>query len=87
MGVKMFTWKKIYSTYSLQEQIGIKKKLEENGISVKIKVRSSRNRLSDQVILGANPMSTNSAGLSAGALNEYEIFVSKEHFEEARGLL
>lgn len=79
-------WKELYVTFSYSEYMKKKSVLEKN-LSVKTKIRSSRNRLSRDVVMGANPLSTNSSQISNTTADEYVIFVKKENYETAKKLI
>lgn len=83
----MKKWRELFVTYSLQEQIKIVNILEENGIPAKVEIKSSRDRLANNVILGANPIAVNSSGLKTELINSYTIYVSKDDYDEAKSVL
>lgn len=75
----MFAWTTIYSGMIYEEFIRIENILTSNQIKMKTKVKSNRNRLANNVVMGANP-----AVLNAGGMNqEYKIQVKKDDFERA----
>ncbi len=85
--INFFKWKELYTTFSLEEQLKISRTLTEHNIPVKVKFIDSRNRMSKNVILGANPMIVNSAGLSPNYSSSYVIYTEKKFYDKAKNLL
>lgn len=82
--INFFKWKELYTTFSLEEQLKISRTLTEHNIPVKVKFIDSRNRMSKNVILGANPMIVNSAGLSPNYSSSYVIYTEKNFTTEQK---
>lgn len=57
----MFSWIEIYSGMNYEDFIRIENIMENNLIKIKTKVKSNRNRLSNDVVLGGNPLILKSA--------------------------
>lgn len=60
--------------------------MESNQIRTKTKLKNINNRMSNNVILGGNPMVLNSTGMNSGN-EEYKIMVKKENVEKAHYLI
>ena len=55
--------------------------------SLEEQLKITRNRMSKNVILGANPMIVNSAGLSPNYSSFYVIYTEKKFYDKAKNLL
>lgn len=78
----MLFWKELYRGFSQEECNRVKSILKMNHIPYKIKLYSARDRLSNDVMLGASPAAANPAGM-ASYNREYAVFVKKKDLEQA----
>ena len=78
----MLFWKKVYRGFSLEEFNRVKSILKTNRIPYKIKLYSVKDRLSNDVMLGASPAAATPAGMQYQN-QEFAVYVKKKNLEEA----
>lgn len=82
----MFSWTELYYGMDYAEFLRIEHLMECNHIKIKSKVRSNRDRLSNDVVLGGSPFTLNSSGMNSFN-EEYQILVKKDELDKARSLI
>ena len=78
----MLFWKEVYRGFSPEEFNRVKSILKTNRIPYKIKLYSAKDRLSNDVMLGASPVAANPVGM-ASYNREYAVFAKKKDLEQA----
>lgn len=82
----LFSWKEIYVGFSNKTYNQIMNLLEDHKIKTKVKITTNRDRVTRNLVLGADPISMNTRGF-AETNREYKILVRKADFEEAQYII
>lgn len=84
--MRIFHWREIYKGMSYEEFIRIENLMQYNQIQIKTRIKSLRNRITNDAILGGNPLILNDSMMKTEN-REYKIMVKKTDIEKAQYLL
>ena len=81
MAFTFLKWSELIITCSRDQQMKICNTLNHHNIQTKTKIYTTRNRLSRNVIYGANAMTVNSSNIISPLSDQYRIYVKKTDLE------